>query len=203
MCGRYAFYDPKEIFEIRMLLEEISSIFDEKTVLSIKQGEVFPSETAAVLAQSPTGFRAYPMQWGYTVKNTAKRIINARAETIAEKPMFAGSLRSLKCAVPCTGFFEWQKTENRSVKHLVTLKDMPFFYLGGLYNQFRQADGSRATRFVIITTPADSQMRHIHSRMPLMILPEQKEDWLTQKEEVPAYIDAILRTKKALAFTAL
>jgi len=203
MCGRYAFYDPKEIFEIRMILEDIASVFDTATVDSIKQGDIYPSETAAVLAQSANGFRPYPMEWGYMMGNSSRRIINARAESLAEKPLFAGSLAVQKCAIPCTGFYEWQKLGTKSIKHLVSLKDTPFFYLAGLYNQFSQADGQRAVRFVIITTPANEEMQTIHPRMPLMILPEAKEAWLTQKNNVPALITEMMGTKKALEITAL
>ena len=192
MCGRYAFYDPKEIFEIRMILEDIASVFDAATVNSIKQGDVYPSETAAVLAQSASGFRPYPMEWGYFISGSSRRIINA-----------PGSLAAQKCAIPCTGFYEWQKQGSKTIKHLVTLKDAPFFYLGGLYNQFSLPGGRRAARFVIITTPANAEMQTIHPRMPLMMLPETKEIWLTQKNDVPALLTELMGTKKALTITAL
>ncbi|MEX1308477.1 MAG: SOS response-associated peptidase [Eubacteriales bacterium] len=202
MCGRYAFYDPKEIFEIRMILEEIADVFDAKTAERVKQGEVFPSETAAVLAQSESGFRPYPMEWGYAMKNASRRIINARTETISQKPMFAGSLAGLKCAVPCTGFFEWQKEDGKSTKYLITLKDTPFFYLGGLYHRVRLSQNQWTTQFVILTTPADNQMAAIHNRMPLLIHPESKEKWLTQKNDIPSLIEEIKKTPRHLILKA-
>ena len=202
MCGRYAFYDPKEIFEIRMILEEIAEVFDAATVSRIKQGDVFPSETCAVLAQSENGFRPYPMEWGYTIKGSSRRVINARSETVGEKPMFSGSLSVLKCAVPCTGFYEWQKHETKSTKYLITLKETPFFYLGGLYNRFRISENTFAARFVILTTPANSQMQSIHPRMPLMIHPEEKEKWLTRKDNIPALIEALKSIPKPLILKA-
>jgi len=203
MCGRYAFYDPKEIFEIRMILEDIAAVFGSDTVNRIKQGDVYPSETAAVLAQSASGFRPYPMEWGYMMRGSSRRIINARAETLTEKPMFAGSLSAQKCAIPCTGFYEWQKIGTQSIKHLVRLKDVSFFYLGGLYNQFSLPGGKHAVRFVIITTPANAEMQAIHPRMPLMIPPDAKETWLTQKHDLPALLAEMMGTKKALEITAL
>ena len=203
MCGRYAFYDPKEIFEIRMILEEIADIFDNSTVRRIKQGDVFPSETAAVLAQSPKGFRPYPMEWGYPIAGTSRRIINARAETLGEKPMFAGSMAGQKCAVPCTGFFEWKKEGAKSMKYLITLKDTPFFYLGGLYNRFSLREKAFCDRFVILTCEADSQMQPIHNRMPLMILPEQKDEWLSQRQDIPSLIERFEKSPKTLVLTSV
>lgn len=202
MCGRYAFYDPREIFEIRMILEEIAEIFDAQTAARIKQGDVFPSETAAVLAQTPKGFRPYPMEWGYPMKGANRRVINARTETAGEKPMFAGSLLGQKCAVPCTGFYEWQKADGKNTKYLITLKGTPFFYLGGLYNRFAAGEKAFANRFVILTTPADRQMRAIHSRMPLLIPPDQKELWLTQRQDIPALIERLEKAPRGLALTA-
>ncbi len=203
MCGRYAFYDPKEIFEIRMLLDEIAEVFDAKITDRIKQGDVFPSETAAVLAQSPSGYKPYPMEWGYLIKGSSRRVINARAESAAEKPMFAGSLAAQKCAVPCTGFYEWQKRDGKSYKYLITLKNAPFFYLGGLYNRFRVDGDTLAARFVILTVPAAPAMQDIHSRMPLMIPPEEKERWLTQKEAIPSLMQAFQHTSQSLELKAL
>ena len=96
MCGRYAFDDIEEIFEVRTILEEAAASLGSDKASKIKTGEVFPSETAAVIAQ---GRGAAAMAWGYPLHSTSRIIINARSETIFEKPMFKKSIAAKKTDV--------------------------------------------------------------------------------------------------------
>lgn len=177
MCGRYAFDDIKEIYEVRVFLEHVSRNIGAKEAQAVKRGEVFPTETAAVLAQTKDGFSAKAMAWGYPISAAKKHIINARCETLQEKPMFQRSILSKKCLIPCTGFYEWAKLDRGKQKYHITPEGVRFFYLAGLYNSFC-VDGEKKERFVIITAPANKDMQKIHSRMPL-IVPKRKENvWL-------------------------
>ena len=189
MCGRYAFDDPKEIFEVRMLLEEIAEIFGEQAASSVKTGEVFPTDTAAVLAQNGGGAQAEPMTWGYLLPGTSRPVINARSETLMEKPMFHGSVMSKKLLIPCTGFYEWQTFGKQKIKYHIRIQDSDFFYLAGLYRTYQLRD-MVYNRFVIITSPSAGAMQDIHHRMPLMIPKDQKTVWLNAKDN----INAIIRT---------
>ncbi len=187
MCGRYAFDDPKEIFEVRMLLEEIAEIFGEQAASSVKTGEVFPADTAAVLAQNGESARAEPMAWGYPLPGTSRPVINARSETLMEKPMFRGSVMSKKLLIPCTGFYEWQTSGKQKIKYHIRLQDSDFFYLAGLYRAYQFRD-LVYNRFVIITSPSAGAMQDIHHRMPLIISKDQKAVWLNAKDNITGII---------------
>ena len=183
MCGRYAFDDPKEIFEFRMILEDIADIFGTQATSSLKIGEIFPTETVAVVAQNDNQNQPQPMTWGYPLSGLSRPLINARQETLTEKPMFRGSLKHQKVLIPCTGFFEWKNENKQKIKHKIQLKSSDYFYLGGLYKTFL-INNQPTSRFVIITMPANSHMQTIHQRMPLMIHPHDKTSWLVKSSEM-------------------
>ena len=169
MCGRYAFDDSKEIFEARKIIEKLA---DNINGCRVKTGDVYPSETAAVLAQTPDGYQAEAMAWGYPMSGSKRYIINARCETVHEKPMFAGSLKESRCLLPCTGFYEWQTLDAHKKKYLIRPAGMQFFYLAGLYRKYREG-----WRFVILTAPANRHMKDIHERMPLIVPKDSAGVW--------------------------
>jgi len=177
MCGRYAFDDIEDIFEARTFLEEIVSNIGSEKAAAVKTGEVFPSETAAVLAQG-IGHTAFA--WGYPLQGTKRIIINARSETVLDKPMFRKSLAKHKCLVACTGFFEWKTVQGGKQKYIIRPKGEDFFYLAGLYERF-YIGGQAQARFVIITAPANESMAEIHERMPLMVPVRCADEWLNSE----------------------
>lgn len=183
MCGRYAFSDIDEIYEARRILEEVARRLGDEEASVVKTGEVFPTEHAAVVAQEPRGARTDVMQWGYPLNG--KLLINARSETIAEKPLFRKSLMGGKCLVPCTGFFEWKTEGKHKQKFLIRPEGERFFYLAGLFSRFT-LDGRAGDRFVIVTAPANEAMREIHPRMPLIVPAGDAGLWLenSQVEDV-------------------
>jgi len=194
MCGRYSFDDTHEIFEARALLDEIAGNFGEPAAASVKRGEVFPTDKAAILAQTKTGRSARVMSWGFPLYDPKRIVINARSETLFEKPMFKKSVFDKRCLVPCTGFYEWQTIDNSKQKYQINIKDENFFYMAGLYNSFK-IEGQDSLRFVIITAPANDEMKQIHHRMPLIVPMSSTADWL---EREPIDIDYIYNMVKEL-----
>lgn len=190
MCGRYAFDDIDEIYEARALLEEVAASLGEEAAQSVKKGEVFPADSAAVLAQTPGGYRPDVMRWGYPMRGSSRRIINARSETLSEKPMFLKSLIARKCLIPCTGFYEWRKHEGAKQKFMICPEGQRFFYLAGLFNTFYE-DQQMYDHFVIITAPANEKMEHIHHRMPLIVPKTHIKYWLTGEADYTELMDDI------------
>ncbi len=178
MCGRYSFDDTKDIYEARKIIEDIASRLGSDAAKSVKTGEVFPSEAAAVVAQSAlkNGYQADVMHWGYPVRDSKQLIINARSETIFEKGMFKRSIAHKKCLIPCTGFFEWKSTGNIKEKYLIRPEGQEFFYLAGLYDCF-DMQSLPQNRYVILTAPANEAMISIHSRMPLIVQKQFAQSW--------------------------
>lgn len=178
MCGRYAFDDIKEIYEARRILDEISSRLGREAAENVKTGEVFPGDTAAGVISSGGIQQADALLWGYPLKDTKRLVINARSETAFLLPMFRKSAVSKRCLLPCTGYFEWKKTQHGSEKYKIGLENGDMFYLGGLFEVYK--DGSESIkRFVIITGEADKEIREIHTRMPLIITEDKKDEWFS------------------------
>ena len=113
--------------------------------------------------------RVADMHWGVVGKDK-KLVINARAETALEKPMFSDSVTHRRCVMPAAGFYEWDKEKNK-----VTFfrKDKSPLYLAGFYQLSDNRDS-----FVILTTAANESMIKVHDRMPLMIEKDKVRDWL-------------------------
>ncbi len=140
----------------------------------VRSGEVRPTDVAAVLAmdkrQKPTLF---PMIWGFTTPGRNVPIINARAESAAEKPTFREAWEKHRCIIPASWYFEWQHLpaeDGRSTvktKYAIQPKDANITYLCGLY---RIENGLPV--FVILTKEPSEDVAHIHDRMP-MILPKK------------------------------
>jgi putative SOS response-associated peptidase YedK len=178
MCGRYAFDDIKEIYEARRIIEEISSRLGRETADSVKTGEVFPSDSAAVLAQNGEEFNADVMEWGYPLKDSKRLVINARSESAEYTRLFSSSLNFQKCLVPCTGYFEWKATGALKSKYKIKPEGENLFYLAGLYNSY-SIGGKDRKRFVILTREADPQIKDIHDRMPVIVKSSDINRWFS------------------------
>jgi putative SOS response-associated peptidase YedK len=126
------------------------------------------------------------------------RMINARAETLLEKPAFRTAFRRRRCLIPADGFYEWKQTPGSKTKtpmHIRMKSGTPFAF-GGLWEYWSGPDGSEILSCTIITTAPNTLMEGIHNRMPL-ILPEDAYDtWLATGEQKPEALLPLLRPYK-------
>jgi putative SOS response-associated peptidase YedK len=106
------------------------------------------------------------------------RMINARAETLTELPSFKPLVDRRRCIIPADGFYEWRKKGKRKVPMWVHLKTKEAFAFAGLWDVWRKPDGKRVESFTIITTEPNELVRPIHNRMPVILRPEDEEQWL-------------------------
>lgn len=142
-----------------------------------------------------------PMRWGLIprwAKDPAigNRLINARAETVAEKNSFRDSLRKRRCLVPSDGFYEWQKLPGRAGKQpmRIVMKGGEPFAFAGLWDAWKHPETKEIVEtFTIITTTANELMAAIHDRMPVILAKEDENEWLDCETE---YKDALLRLLK-------
>jgi putative SOS response-associated peptidase YedK len=142
---------------------------------------VFEPETERIISQ---------LKWGL-VPSWAKdseignRMINARAETLTEKPSFREAFRSRRCIIPASGFYEWQKT-NRGAKQpfYFYLKEKEVFGFAGLWESWiDKATGEELETCTIITTEANEVLKPVHERMPVILKAENYDEWLDAKEK--------------------
>jgi len=133
---------------------------------------------------------AVMMQWGL-VPHWAKDItathrpINARAESLAEKPMFRDLLKSQRCLVPASGFFEWKHEWGHKIPFYIHVKDDPVFGFAGLYDVWRNPAGTTLKTYTIITTTPNELMAPIHNRMPVILRQDDEMRWLS-RDVLPA-----------------
>ena len=133
------------------------------------------------------------MRWGLVprwAKDTSigNRIINARGETIADKPSFTMAYRRHRCLLPADGFYEWAAAaaaaHPRKQPLHIGMKDGSVFAMGGLYERWLSPEGDVLDTCTVITTPANSLLEAVHDRMPMIVAPEHYDRWLD-----PAHAD--------------
>lgn len=144
---------------------------------------IAPMQEAPVVVAEGTR-QLKPMQWGL-VPSWAKeaaignKMINARAETLTEKPSFRKSFERQRCLVPADGFYEWRKLGQRTkVPVRITLRSREPFAFAGLWDTWKKPDSGELQSFTIVTTEPNELMRPIHNRMPVILRREDEEMWL-------------------------
>lgn len=175
MCGRFAFYSPKEavlaVFGVELPFD-IAPHYNyapTQLVAAIRAGE----------GGQPEGVR---LRWGL-VPSWAKdlaignRMINARAETLAEKPAFRTAFRRRRCVVLANGFYEWQKAGSGKLPHWIAPADGKPIAFAGLWERWEKGEAPLET-CTIITTGANRALQAIHERMPVIIPPGAVRAWL-------------------------
>ncbi len=176
MCGRYSF-----VVEDALILERFG--LRVHTAIYKARYNCAPAQDLAVIScETPGEFRL--MRWGL-IPSWAKdpaigsKLINARAETIAEKPSFKNAFRSRRCLVPATGFFEWKRNAHKT-PYNIRLKSGDPFCFAGLWDQWTSGDGEIIRTFTIITTSPNELMAEIHDRMPVILRREEEQRWIAR-----------------------
>ncbi len=179
MCGRFAFTDIDAIFSLyRVIISEDMEI--------APRYNIAPSQHTPVIYHNKENGRVLEMmKWGLVPSwakdpKTGSRMINARAETLDQKPSFRHSFKSRRCLVPATGFYEWKKTGKNRVPHYIRLKKRDTFSFAGLYDIWRGGEWNEIKTFTIITTEPNSILKPIHDRMPVILREEWEEPWLAE-----------------------
>ena len=112
-----------------------------------------------------------PLLWGFPGFDKGRLLINARAESVKDRPTFADSFAGRRCALPAAGFYEWDKKKE---KVIFTLPDRPILYLAGIFRPYGEEK-----RFVVLTREANASMEPVHDRMPLILSGEEVLPWVS------------------------
>jgi len=139
------------------------------------------------------------MRWGL-IPSWAKdpsigsRMINARSETLAEKPSYRNALKRRRCLIVADGFYEWQKQPGGKIPMYITLKDRQPFGFAGLYETWTEPEsGESLVTCTIVTGPANEFMASIHERMPIILPPDAYDLWLDPQEMNTARVLELLK----------
>ena len=131
------------------------------------------------------------------------RMINARAETIAEKPSFKNAFKKRRCLIIADGFYEWKGTKGQKQPMLITLPDKKPFAFAGLWEIWHKNKQAPAYRScTIITTEASASIREIHHRMPVILKPEVYKDWLNPQYQNTENLKHILAVERLTELTS-
>jgi putative SOS response-associated peptidase YedK len=181
MCGRYT------LFSQVSLQKRFATANDPKPN---PRWNVAPGQAMPVITQrSPN--KVEVMNWGL-IPSWAKdpkigyKMINAKAETAAEKPSFRAALKRRRCLVPSSGFYEWKHEDGGKVPMFIRLKDEELFSFAGLYEHWQDAHGNEIDSYTILTTSPNPLMAQIHDRMPVLLKNTDEDEWLDCSDEASA-----------------
>jgi putative SOS response-associated peptidase YedK len=157
---------------------------------------VAPASEMPVIVRSERNHLAI-MRWGLIPRWTkdiraGKPLINARAETLAEKPAFRSLLKTHRCLVPASGFYEWKTEGRKKIPHYIRLIGDPLFSFAGLYDQWHNPGGVTVSTYTIITCEANPLVAPLHDRMPVILSRQNEECWLDTDPVSPDDLKKIL-----------
>ena len=194
MCGRFVQNSPIETlqqnFNIRTIAPDI-----------IPNYNVAPTQKILAIIKHDNENKLERLHWGlvpFWAKDISIgfRMINARAETVSQKPSFRNAFRKRRCLIPADGFYEWKGEKgNKQPYYVFTSSDNPFAF-AGLWESWtdKKSDEGSVYKFcTIITTSASESIREIHHRMPVILNPKFHEKWLNSEIQDPKELEIILQ----------
>lgn len=203
MCGR---------FSQRQSAEAIAQAFQVLEVPSLTpRYNIAPTQAVATVLQNSQqeGRHLKMLHWGLIPSwakdpKIASKLINARAETVAEKPSFRSAFRQRRCLVVADGFYEWQQQENKKQKqpYYFRFKDESPFAFAGLWERWEDPNGKEIQSCTLLTTEANDLMRPIHHRMPVILSPKDYELWLDPEVKKPELLQPLLHPYPTEQMTA-
>ena len=200
MCGR---------FVIKSDLQQIQLAFNVTQVHAQVQPSynIAPTQPVATIVQREHQIALEAMRWGLIPAwakdaSIGAKMINARAEGIAEKPSFKRPLKSKRCLIVADGFYEWKKERARKIPMFIRLKSEAPFAFAGLYDVWQSAPDKTITSCAIITTRPNELMQTIHTRMPVILPKSAYSSWLDPANQNLAELIALLEPYPADAMLA-
>ncbi|SEK54473.1 Putative SOS response-associated peptidase YedK [Roseivivax marinus] len=181
MCGRFAVTLPPEA------MAQIFDAIPANDLPDVPNMDVRPTTQIATIRTDEAGTRRLaPMRWGflphwYDDVKGGPLLINARAETVADKPAFRAAARERRCLIPSSGFYEWLRFEDgRKQPYLITRSDGAPLVMAGIW-QVWERDDTHLVTCAIVTTEAEGRMAEIHNRMPVIVEPDDWPLWLGEE----------------------
>lgn len=193
MCGRFAFYSPREAVQDAF---GVDLGIDPEPRFNIAPSQM----VIALTAEEDGKLLAAPFKWGlvpFWAKEASigNRLINARSETVPEKPSYRQAFKRRRCLILATGFYEWRAADGGKIPHFISLDGQPPFAMAGLWEVWDKGDEPLRT-CTIITVPAAEQLLHVHHRMPLILTGQRAARWVAQATDA-ATLTGLMQRRSA------
>lgn len=202
MCGRFALYSSGDALERRFIVripEPLEARYN-----------IAPSQSVCVVrCVGPDGQCQWgSLRWGLLPAwakdpRLGYKMINARAETVAEKPAFRHAYRHRRCLIPANGFYEWARAVGGKQPYYIRMADEELFAFAGLWERWSGPDGGPVETCAIITTAADDWMRPLHERMPLILRTRDHARWLDPTSPADDLQEVLQSPERAPAMVAV
>lgn len=200
MCGRFMLISPAET---------ICADFGISTELAAQpRFNIAPTQEiiGVVKILGEESIRIMNFRWGlipYWSRDSSigTKLINARCETITEKPAFRKSFRTRRTLIPANGFYEWDKKTRPRTPYLIGLENGQLFAMAGIWDEWTDTEKSRLITCSIVTTASNELVNSIHDRMPVLIKPEHYEAWLGETAMSPELASEIFKPYPASMMT--
>ena len=190
MCGRFAQRtDPKRVAK-RFGVDDVPDLEPRYNIA--------PTQEILGVRETEDGREMAFYKWGLIpswAKDTSMgaRLINARSETVREKPAFRQSFKQRRCIIPAVGFYEWQRTEGRKQPFFFQMRDESPFGFAGLWEQWKGEEGEVINSCTILTTTANEVLRPVHDRMPVILHQDDYSLWLDHDVRKLEMVEDLLR----------
>jgi putative SOS response-associated peptidase YedK len=190
VCGRYMLATTPPVLSTRFALASVPPA-------APRAYNVAPQAVMPVIVGGDAR-HAEPMQWGLVPawakeRTIGYKTINARSETVAERPAYRAAFRYRRCLVPASGFYEWRKTPRGKVPYFIHLPNEPLFAFAGLWESWHGPEGDELRTFTILTTTPNALMAPLHDRMPVILPRELEAVWLDLAETQASALVPLLR----------
>ncbi|MGD8463717.1 MAG: SOS response-associated peptidase [Anaerolineae bacterium] len=190
MCGRFTLSDPDAELAVQFNLPEIPDLKPRYNIAPTQ-----PVATVRAAAGGPAREMVL-LHWGlipFWAKDPGigSRMINARSETVAEKPAFRAAFRRRRCLVVADGFYEWQKQNGNKQPYYIHLRDGQPFAFAGLWEHW-EGEAGVIESCTLLTTEPNELVRPVHNRMPVIVKPDDYELWLDPEMQQPERLQPLL-----------
>jgi putative SOS response-associated peptidase YedK len=181
LCGRYSLTASGKRLAAEFGIEELASW--------LPKYNIAPTQQVPALVDDDGKLAGVHLHWGLVPawakdRKIGSRLINARAETVAQKPSFRNAMRKSRCLVLADGYYEWVKQSTGKQPIYIFPKDGRVFAFAGLHEQWRDANSATYSSCTIITCAPNSDIEPLHHRMPVILPPEKYSIWLAAKAPI-------------------
>jgi putative SOS response-associated peptidase YedK len=177
MCGRFSNKSSSEKIKREFNVTEVPTV--------APRYNIAPTQNIIAINQEAGEREAKTFKWGLVpswAKDTliGARLINARSETVTEKPSFREAFKRRRCIIPADGFYEWQRAGGRKQPYYFSMKDGRPFGFAGLWDRWKTPEGGVLETCTILTTGANEKVTVVHERMPVILSPSDYDLWLDE-----------------------